>query len=944
MPLSWNEIRTNAIAFSKEWADDSSEDAEAKSFWDDFFRVFGVPRRRVAVYERLVSKAGGKAGFIDLYWPKVLIAEHKSRGKSLDRAFDQAIDYFPGLAATEFPQYVVVSDFARIRLTNLETDEELEFALKDFHKHVTSFGFIAGYKTRIFREQDQVNVQAAQKLAELHDALEKVGYSGHELEVYLVRLLFCLFADDTGIFVPRDSFDDYIRSRTSEDGSDLAARLTELFFILDRPVEKRLKNIDEQLGQFPYVNGHLFKETLSPASFDRKMRDKLLACCDLDWGSISPAIFGSLFQGIMDKQKRRNLGAHYTSEKNILKVIQSLFMDNLRAEFDRVKTQPGKLKAFHDKLAGLNFFDPACGCGNFLVISYREVRLLELEVIKRLYAKETQQLSMDVVDKYVKVNVDQFHGIEIEEWPAQIARVAMWLIDHQMNILVGEAFGQALVRIPLVKSANVVNGDALALDWNSVVPANKCSFILGNPPFVGAKLMQDDQRAQMEVVFKGVKNAGLLDYVSAWYLKCADYIKDTDIACGLVSTNSVTQGEQPGVLWPELWRRNIQIHFAHRTFRWTNEAKGKAAVHCVIIGFGCQPPSGKKVLYEYDYVGGDAHATTVSNINPYLVDADDLVLSNRSTPLVSGIPQLGIGNKPIDGGYLLLSPDEKRALLAAEPAAASLLYRWYGADEFLNGVERWVVYVGNTSPTALKSLTKVRELLDRVRKFRLGQIDAKNGRKAKGGESSRALAGTPGKFHVENIPTKQYLVIPRHSTELRGMIPMDFVDPSILSGDANLISEDADVRHFGILQSAMHQAWMRIVCGRIKSDYRYSQGIVYNNFPWPVDATTAQMMAIGDAAEEVLKTRKHFKGSSLADMYDPLSIPPALVKAHQALDRAVDAAYVPSGGKKTWKSDAERVAFLFRMYTKLDSLFVVHAKKARVAAKKAACAPLARSV
>lgn len=447
MPLSWNEIRSNAIAFSKEWAEDASEDAEAKSFWDDFFRVFGVPRRRVAVYEKLVSKAGGKAGYIDLFWPKVLIAEHKSRGKNLDRAFDQAIDYFPGLATTEFPQYVVVSDFERIRLTNLETDEDSEFLLKDFHKHVTSFGFIAGYKARTFKEQDQVNVEAAQKLADLHDALEKIGYSGHELEVYLVRLLFCLFADDTGIFVPRDSFDDYIRSRTSEDGSDLAARLTELFFILNRPVDKRLKNIDEQLGQFPYINGHLFEETLSPASFDRKMRDKLLACCDLDWGLISPAIFGSLFQGIMDKKKRRNLGAHYTSEKNILKVIQSLFLDELHAEFDRVKTQPGKLRAFHEKLSELNFFDPACGCGNFLVISYREIRVLELEVVKRLYAKEMQQLSMDVVDKYVKVNVDQFHGIELEEWPAQIARVAMWLVDHQMNVLVGEAFGQALGKV-----------------------------------------------------------------------------------------------------------------------------------------------------------------------------------------------------------------------------------------------------------------------------------------------------------------------------------------------------------------------------------------------------------------------------------------------------------------------------------------------------------------
>lgn len=935
MPLSWNEIRSNAIAFSKEWEDDSAEDAEAKSFWDAFFKIFGVTRRRVAVYEKLVAKAGGKAGFIDLFWPKVLIAEHKSRGKSLERAFEQAIDYFPGLPPSDFPQFVIVSDFARIRLTNLDTDEQLEFDLKDLHKHVTSFGFIAGYQSRVFKDQDQVNIRAAEKIAELHDALDKVGYKGHELELYLVRVLFCLFADDTGIFTPRDSFDDFIRARTVEDGSDLAARLNELFFILNRPIDKRLKNIDEQLGAFPYVNGKLFEETLSPASFDHKMRDKLLACCDLDWGAISPAIFGSLFQGIMDAKVRRNLGAHYTSEKNILKVIGPLFMDELRAEFERVKSQAGKLKAFHDKLASLNFLDPACGCGNFLVISYREIRLIELEVIKKLYAKEMSQLSiMDVIDKYVKVNVDKFHGIEIEEWPAQIARVAMWLIDHQMNLLVGEAFGIALVRIPLVTSANIVHGNALQVDWNSVVHATKCSFILGNPPFVGAKLINVNQRADMGKTFKGVKNAGLLDYVSAWYLKCADYIKETNITCGLVSTNSVTQGEQPGVLWPELWRRNIQIHFAHRTFRWSNEAKGKAAVHCVIIGFGNQSPQSKKVLFEYDDVGGDAHATVVNNLNPYLVDAADIVLTNRSTPLVASAPKLGIGNKPIDGGYLLLTPKEKEVLLAAEPAAESLLYRWYGATEFLNSIERWVVYVGDASPSKLRSLPKVRGLLDKVRRFRLGQIDAKSGRKSKGGESSLALAGTPGRFHVTNISSTPYLLIPRHSAEVRGMIPMGFVEPEIFSGDANLISANATMFHFGVLQSAMHQAWMRTVCGRIKSDYRYSQGIVYNNYPWPLDATSSQKQEIEDAAQAVLDARAEFEGS-LADLYDPLSMHADLKKAHQKLDRTVDVAYLASGGKKTWNSDADRVAFLLDLHTSMSSLPFEEGKPKRKRSKMA---------
>lgn len=907
MPLSWNEIRDRAVAFVREWETESSEDAEAKSFWDEFFKVFGVHRRRVAVFEHNVKKASGAQGFIDLFWPGVLIAEHKSRGKNLDSAYTQATDYFPGLKDAELPRYIIVSDFARIRLRNLDTGESAEFTLADLPKNLSLFSFIAGYETRAYREQDPVNIKAAEKLAELHDALRGIGYEGHELEVYLVRILFCLFADDTGIFMPRSAFEEFILTRTSEDGSDLAPRLNQLFETLNTPPHKRLRNLDEQVAAFPYVNGRLFKEGLPQASFDATMRRTLLACCELDWGGISPAIFGSLFQGIMDAKLRRNLGAHYTSEKNILKLIGPLFMDELREEFDRVKTQPAKLKAFHEKLGTLNFFDPACGCGNFLVISYRELRLLELEVIERLYSREQQQLSLEAVDQYVRVDVDQFHGIEIEEWPAQIAQVAMWLIDHQMNLKVGAAFGQAVVRIPLVKSANIVHGNALKLNWKDVLPPEKCSYILGNPPFVGSKLLDADQRADVSDVFKSIPNGGVLDFVAAWYVKACEYIGN-QTHCAFVSTNSICQGEQVAPLWGFMLSQGIEISFAHRTFRWSNEAKGVAAVHCVIIGFAKRTLA-KKTIFDYTEVSGEPNALSASHINPYLVDASDVLLPNRSHPICD-VPEIGIGNKPIDGGNYLFTTDERDAFIAQEPKAAPWFRRWLGSDEFINGWERWCLWLGNCPPSVLRELPLSLKRVEAVRQFRLASKSA----------PTQKLASTPTRFHVENIPDSHYLLIPEVSSERRTFIPIGFIGAETLSSNLVKIATGATLFHFGVLTSSMHMAWVRTVCGRMKSDFRYSKGIVYNNFPWPVDCSEAHQDAIGRAAQEILDARNAFPGESLAALYDPLTMPTRLVKAHQALDRAVDSAYSCSGGKRVWSSDAERVAFLFELYQRVTTM------------------------
>ncbi len=684
MPLSWNEIKSRALQFSHEWADEASEDAEAKSFWDAFFTVFGLSRRRVATFEQPIKKSDGHGGFIDLLWKGILVVEHKSRGKDLDRAFEQAKGYFPGLQNRDLPHYIIVSDFARFRLYDLDEKTQHEFILKELYKNIRLFGFIAGYQTTSFKEQDPVNIKAAERMGRLHDRLKAIGYAGHELEVYLVRLLFCLFAEDTGIF-ERRQFQDLIEQRTAGDGQDLAQWLANLFEVLNKPLDRRLQTLDEQLAAFQYVNGSLFAERLSIAAFDRPMRDLLLDCCALDWGRISPAIFGALFQSVMDPQQRRHLGAHYTTEKNILKLIGPLFLDELRAEFHRIKHQRRKLDEFHQRLAHLKFLDPACGCGNFLVIAYRELRALELEVLCALYPDPHQQ---SMAELNILCNVDQFYGLEIEEFPAQIAQTALWLMDHQMNLQVSEAFGFYFARLPLEKSATIVNANALQRDWREIVPPQELSYILGNPPFGGKQFQSDEQKADMGRVFADVKGAGVLDFVAAWYRKAADYMAaNPAIKTAFVSTNSITQGEQVGVLWTDLLQRGVKIHFAHRTFQWSSEARGKAAVHCVIIGFALHDTAEKRI-FDYETLRSEPHEIKAKNINPYLVDAVDTVILRRSEPICS-TAAMRYGSKPADGGYLILSPEEKDTLLSIEPHAAPFILTYLGSEEFINNKQRY---------------------------------------------------------------------------------------------------------------------------------------------------------------------------------------------------------------------------------------------------------------
>ncbi len=811
------------------------------------------------------------------------------------------------------PRFVLVSDFARFRLYDMVESTQTEFPLKELYKNVKLFWFIAGYQPQKISPQSPVNAKAVQRMAKLHDRLKQIGYTGHALEVYLVRLLFCLFAEDTGIF-ERTQFTEFIEQKTREDGSDLAAQLSQLFDILNTPETARLQNLDETLAGFPYVNGKLFEERLPFASFDSDMRAALLYCCALDWSGISPAIFGSLFQNIMDEtpNARRNFGAHYTTEENILKLIRPLFLDQLHAEFDKtartVKGRTQSLQAFHAKLAGLKFLDPACGCGNFLVIAYRELRLLELKVLRELHGDG--QLMLDI-SAIVQVNVDQFHGIEIEEFPAQIAQVALWLTDHQMNAQISEEFGRYFIRLPLNKSARIVHGNALRLDWNGVIATEQCSYVMGNPPFIGAKFLNDAQRADVAAIFHDTKNAGLLDYVSCWYRKATDYMTAnpaTQVA--FVSTNSITQGEQVGVLWPDLLQRGVHIHFAHRTFQWMSEAKGKAAVHCVIIGFGLHETA-QKTIFEYENIQGEPHAVSAGNINPYLVDAPNIFLENRSKPICN-IPKIGIGSQPIDDGNFLFTKEEKNEFLKQAPKAEKFFHRWLGADEFLNGYERWCLWLGDCPPNELRQIPEAIARVEAVKKFRLS---------SKRIQTLKA-ATTPASFGTELIPRTPYLLIPKVSSERRSFIPLGFIQPDTFCSDLVFMLPNATLYHFGILTSTMHNAWMRTVCGRLKSDYRYSAGIVYNNFPWP-EPTNAQRKAIETAAQAVLDARALFPGSTLADLYDPLAMPPQLVRAHQALDRAADAAY----GKKSFVSEAERVAFLFERYQALTSLLPAVAVK-----------------
>jgi hypothetical protein len=940
MTLSWNEIKDRALKFSKEWADTSNEEADAKPFLVEFFNVFGITSKRVSTFEHRVKKLDNKDGYIDLLWKGTILIEMKSRGKNLDKAYQQAKEYTHGLKEHELPKYILISDFENFRLYDLEENKTIEFKLNDLVNNVQHFGYLLGYQKKVYKEQDPANIKAAELMGKLHDRLEEIGYTGHPLEVYLVRILFLLFAEDTTIF-NKQQFQEYIEQRTNIDGSDLAAKLQELFQVLNTPKDQRFKNLDEQLADFPYVNGKLFEEILPTASFDSKMRQALLDCCYIDWSKISPAIFGSMFQSVMNPKERRNLGAHYTSETNILKLIKPLFLDELWKEFESIKDNKNKLSEFHKKISTLKFLDPACGCGNFLIITYRELRLLELEVLRAKY--KSGQGVLDVRE-IMLLDVDMMCGIEYEEFPARIAEVAMWLIDHQMNMQISNEFGQYFVRLPLKKAAKIAHADALQIEWQSLLnPVNeinvvakhaniylveetqaeyktvnvqtetfeihkgkkpkdkeeiKFDFILGNPPFIGSNVMNQNQRDSIVREFDNIQGSGVLDYVTGWYIKAAKHIQNTKTKVAFVSTNSIVQGEQTSILWGQMLNKfNIKIHFAHRTFKWSNEAKGNAAVYCVIIGFANYDTSIKSI-FDYEDIKGEAHEIKAKNINAYLVDAKDILVEKKTKPICN-VPNIIKGNYYAKSEGLIIEKEDLDFLITNEPNAKKWIKLLIGADEFINNRKRYCLWLIDCPPDELRKMPLVMERVNRVREDRLKSTD----------KGMQNLA--PTRFRETNNPEK-CLVIPVVSSERRNYIPMGFIDKNTISTNGNLIMPNAELFHFGILMSAMHIVWVKNICGRLKSDYRYSKDIVYNNFPWPENPSEKQTKAIETAAQKVLDARLQFPNSSLADLYDPLTMPPTLVKAHNELDKAVDLAYRP----QAFTSEANRMVFLFELYEK----------------------------
>ncbi len=948
--VNFNTLRQRASQFAKDFEGVTSEKERDQDFMRGFCKIFGINPNRIDWQYKVkeIDKAGKKSTttFIDGVLRGMMLMEMKSAGKDLDDAYLQASRYASLMNEQDRPDYILVSDFANLHLYNRLTGvPRIELKLADLPQQIEPFLFLANYETIAIEQQVHINKEAAETMAKLHDALKATGYNGKDLETYLVRLLFCLFAEDTGLFGENGEFLDYLFNHTQADGSDLHGSLMSLFDTLNKPDDsylqeyanytgaKRLKNLPEHRAKFPYINGQLFAGTLAECCFDEAARKTLIDCANLDWSHISPAIFGSLFQAIMHfedeaaaakSKKRREFGAHYTSEENILKVINPLFMDDLRKEFAKCGKNAAKLGAFHNRLAAFNFFDPACGCGNFLVIAYRELRLLELEVIQKLFGKNlTAQLDVDTL---IRCNVDQFHGIEIDDSAAQIATVALWLTDHQMNTKV-QSLGLYYHRIPLVKKANIVCANALRIDWNEVIPAEQCSFIMGNPPFVGYSYQSKDQKADLATVFKGMKGAGVLDLVAAWHITAARYIQaNPKIPVAFVSTNSLTQGGQVALLWTELLKLNIKLHFAHRTFRWSNEGKGVAAVHCVIMGFATvgealastiEAKASPTVCRLFDYgddITGEPIEIQAKQITPYLVDAPTVLIDKRRKPLNPDMPEMTYGNKPTDGGNLLLSQEEADFIHKNDPIALKYLRQFLGADEFINNLPRYCLWLKKSTAQDRKSSPEIQRRMEGVKAMRLASPKL----------PTKQMAEIPYLFGQIRQKDQPYLLIPSTSSEQRNFVPLGYFQSDVICSNANFMLPNASLFHFGILSSTFHNAWLRAVCGRLKSDYRYSNTIVYNNFPWPQTINPTQQAKIETAAQLVLDARtaeenrcaEQGQKCSLATLYAAGNMPTDLLKAHAQLDKAVDAAYGYKGGK----DDASRVAFLFEQYQKLVSL------------------------
>ena len=824
--------------------------------------------------------------------------EMKSLGKNLDEAMDQALGYYLLLKKEEESQYILVCDFQNWYLRDKKENTDYFFKLSELTDNIGLFGFMTNRPKVVL--SDPVNIRASEILGEIFDLLKESGYPSHHAEYFLTRLVFCLFADDTGIFGDRGKFQAYIKESTSQDGSDLGRYLAYLFGVLNQDRDIRSRTMDSKTRSFPYINGALFEKPIEFPDFDAKMRALLIQAGDYDWSKVSPVIFGNMFQTVMDQDARREMGAHYTSEENILKVIRPLFLDKLNEEFNNINgiaddSRSDRFVEFQNKLSHLKFLDPACGSGNFLVVAYREIRRLEHRVIMKIYGYDGKRTDTDELSK---VDVDQFFGIEIIEFSSRIAETSLWMMDHIMNVELSNRYGFRFRRIPIRKKPNIVCKDALEFDWNELLSNSEYDYVFGNPPFNGSKTMTDEQREQIKRISDLGKSGGTLDYVAAWFIKACEYThQNAQIA--FVSTNSITQGEQVGQLWPILFEKyGAEISFAYQSFKWESEARGKAQVTVVIIGLSKN--SGKKRLFHYD--GECIIEDNPKYISPYLIKTSKLlpIVIETSKPL-NGLQRIKVGTQLIDGGYYTFTEQEKQDFLKKEPDAASFMVEYLNAKDFINNNKRYILSLSGITSKELKNLPEIKKRIDAVKEFRLSSK-----RKV-----TRELAQTPTVFAHNVIPIKEFLLVPRVSSEKRNYIPIGYVRPPAIPSDATSIVPDASISLFGLLTSKMHIVWLKSVGGKLETRLRYSAGMVYNTFPLP----SGNLDGLESYAQKILDARKHHSDSTLADLYDPITMPADLLKVHQKLDKAVEKLY----RDKPFQSDQERLEFLLVEYQKMTS-------------------------
>ncbi len=912
--------KTAAREFAEYWSGRGYEKGESQPFWLSLLRdVLGAehPEKLISFEDKVMLD---HTSFIDGYIsPSRVLIEQKSRGKDLRKPikqsdgtllspFQQAKRYVTELPLSKHPRFIVVSNFTEFLIYDMEnpTGEPESILLEDLPKEYYRLSFLADTESELLKRETEISVQAGDIVGRLYDGLF-VQYKDPDedslksLNALCVRLVFCMYAEDAGIFGSHSCFHDYLKDVPV---NGMRRALAELFKILDTREEERDKYLADdnpRLAAFPYVNGGLFAdESIEIPPFTEELKDLLLrkASEDFDWSGISPTIFGAVFESTLNPETRRSGGMHYTSIENIHKVIDPLFLNELRGELEEIKeigaerTREKRLNAFRDKLANLTFLDPACGSGNFLTETYMSLRRLENEALRELMHG---QISLDFGD-VIKVSIGSFFGIEINDFAVTVAKTALWIAESQMMKETEDIVHTSLDFLPLKSYANITEGNALKIEWEEVVPKHKLNYIMGNPPFLGARLMSKEQKDDLLSVFAGWKNAGNLDFVCGWYKEAADFMQNTSIRSALVSTNSVSQGECVANLWKPLFENEIHIDFAHRTFRWDSEASIKAQVHCVIIGFSTAENSKDKIIYSSD------RAQIAKNINGYLIDADNVFVGSRNKPICE-VPEIKIGNKPIDGGNYLFTEDEMKEFIKKEPLSEKWFMPWYGAQEFINRKPRYCLWLGNCPPNELRKMPECMKRVEAVRNFRLSSTSA----------GTVKLADKPTRFHVENIPDSTYIVIPQVSSERRRYIPMGYMNSGVLCSDKVRIMPNGSLYHFGVLESNVHMAWTRVVCCRLKSDYSYTVNNVYNNFPW-CSPTAEQKTKIEQTAQAILDARALYPESSLADLYDELTMPSELRKAHQANDRAVMQAY---GFDVKTMTESQCVAELMKMYREL---------------------------